>query len=114
MELRNTIGADDHDRLIAAMYKEWQSLLTEAPARPKRATVPAGVGIAQLVESLEDDPEELRELLGGGIQAVFVRPAVSRARNLPIGDRVRIVWADDPPVDIPRRGIVFEPRRFDW
>ena len=114
MELRNTIGAGDHDRLIAALYREWQSLLAESPARPKRATVPEGVDIAGLVESLEDDPAGLRELLGGGIQAVFIRPAVSRARNLPIAQRVHIVWADDPPVDLPRRGVVFEPRSFDW
>jgi DNA invertase Pin-like site-specific DNA recombinase len=115
IELRNTIGAADHDRLIAALYRQWQELLVEAQPKPRRAAiVPDGMTLADLVSSLADDPDGMRELLASGIQAVFVRPAASRARNLPIEDRVKVVWADDDPVDIPRRGKVFEPRRFDW
>ena len=114
VELRNTIGAADHDKLIAALHREWQGLLeSAAPPRP-RPVVPGGVDVAELVTSIEDDPAALRELLGCGIQAVFVRPAVSRAHNLPVADRVKIVFADDTPVEIPRRGVVFEPRPFDW
>lgn len=115
MELRNTIGAADHDRLIAALHRQWQELLAGTkPARTAGPTLPVGVSLPELVESLSGDPDGMRELLAAGMQAVFVRPAVSRAHNLPIEDRVRIVWADDEPVDIPRRGVVFEPRRFDW
>ena len=64
--------------------------------------------------SSRTSPDELRELLAAGIQAVFIRPAASRARNLPVEDRVRIVWADDDPVELPRRGVESIPEPFDW
>lgn len=115
IELRNTIGAPDHDRLLAALYREWKTRLAKTQTKTKRATiVPEGVNLADLVHDLADDADELRELLSSGIQAVFVRPAASRSHNLPIEDRVHIVWVDDDPVDIPRRGLAFEPRSFDW
>ena len=116
MELRNTIGAADHDRLIAALHRQWQELLVEAKPKPRRAAaiIPDGVTLAELVEGLDDDPDGMRELLAAGFQAVFIRPAASRSKTLPIEDRVKIVWTDDDPVDLPRRGMAFEPLRFDW
>jgi DNA invertase Pin-like site-specific DNA recombinase len=114
--LRNTIGAADHDRLIAALHRDWQAALAEATPKPRPVAMPEGVALAELVDVLvaDGDDDGLRELLGSGIQAVFVRPAASRARNLPIADRIHIVWADDDSVDVPRRGLSFEPRPFDW
>lgn len=44
----------------------------------------------------------------------FVRPTASQARNLPIVDRVRIVWADEPKLALPTRGERFEPRPYTW
>ncbi len=116
IELRNTIGAADHDRLIVAMHREWQARLAETRASAPRQPValPEGISLSDLVDELRDEPDELRELLGSGIQAVFIRPAASRSHSLPIEDRVRIVWADDDPVELPRRGKSFEPRPFDW
>lgn len=115
MELRNTIGAADHDRLIAALHRQWQDLLADTrPAQSRTVSIPDGVTLEDLVRDLRDDPDNLRELLGSGIRAVFVRPAASRAHNLPIGDRVHIVWQDDEPVEVPRRGVEFVPRSFDW
>ena len=116
LELRNTIGGADHDRLIASLHRQWQDLLAETRPRPKPAAVPEGVTLAELVREIqaEDDAAALRELLGGAMQAVFVRPAASRQRGLPVEDRVRIIWRDDEAVDLPRRGFAFEPRPFDW
>ena len=116
LELRNTIGAADHDRLIAALHKQWQELLSETSRRNSRVTspFPEGVDLAALVDELRDSPDDLRELIDSGIQAVFVRPAASRANNLPIEDRVHIVWHDDDPVDLPRRGIESKPVPFSW
>ena len=49
-----------------------------------------------LVKELERcDIASLRELLASGIDAVFIRPAVSQSKTLPIEDRVRIVWRDE-------------------
>ena len=78
--------------------------------------LPEGLTIADLVATLRDTDatKDLRELLGSGVQAVFVRKAGSRRRNLPVDDRVHIVWADDSPLDLPRRGHRFEPRAFAW
>jgi hypothetical protein len=56
----------------------------------------------------------LREPLSTAIQAIFVRPAASRARNLLTEDRVKIVWMDDEPVDVPHRGERFEPKPYTW
>ena len=58
--------------------------------------------------------EKARELLARHIQAVFVRPAASRAHNLPIADRVHIVWADEPELVLPKRGTRFVPRPYTW
>jgi hypothetical protein len=74
------------------------------------------VDVAALVAELRrrGDVASLRELLGSAIQAVFIRPAASRARNLPIENRVRIVWQDEEPLELPRRGERFEPRAYAW
>ncbi len=76
----------------------------------------ASADLAALVEELRrrGDVASLRELLASGIQAVFVRPAASRSHSLPISDRVHIVWADEDPLELPRRGERFEPRAYAW
>ncbi len=115
VELRRTLGAEDHSQLLAALKQEWQEQLAAVPA-PTRAANVKEVDIAALVEELRrrDDMQSLRELFATEIQAVFVRPAASRARNLPIEDRVRVVWADEPPLILPKRGERFEPRPYTW
>jgi hypothetical protein len=117
VELRQRIGSADHDRMVAALHEEWQRALAEIPeAPPSRAETLADVDVAGLVDELQrrGDTASLRELLASAIQAVFVRPAASRARNLPIEDRVRVVWRDEEPLVLPRRGERFEPRAYAW
>jgi hypothetical protein len=103
--------------MVAALHEEWQRALAEIPeAPPSRAETLADVDVAGLVDELQrrGDTASLRELLASAIQAVFVRPAASRARNLPIEDRVRVVWRDEEPLVLPRRGERFEPRAYAW
>jgi hypothetical protein len=56
----------------------------------------------------------LRSAIASEVQAVFVRPAASRARNLPITDRVRIVWQDEEQLELPKRGETFGIRPYRW
>ncbi len=119
LELRAMIGNADHDRLIGTLYQDWQQKLAAAADHRPTGTAPIlpdGLDLAHLVQTLQDNgqTEELRQLLGSGIQAVFVRTAASRARNLPVADRVLIVWADDPSLDLPRQGRRYQPRRIEW
>jgi len=74
------------------------------------------MSLRELVEQLRGDGhnEELRSLLASGIEAVFIRPARSRARNLPVSDRVRIVFRGAENLELPRRGRRFEPRSYTW
>lgn len=116
IDLRQTIGAADHGRMVAALHEAWQRALAEIPDAPAQSGSLAGVDVAGLVAELQrrGDVASLRELLASDIQAVFVRPAASRARNLPIGDRVHIVWQNEEPLELPRRGERFEPRPYVW
>ncbi len=117
IELRQQIGAADHDRMVAALHEAWRRALAAIPEAPVARPEPrADVDVAELVAELRrrGDVAALRELLASAIQAVFVRPAASRARNLPIEDRVRIVWRDEEPLELPRRGERFEPRAYAW
>jgi hypothetical protein len=105
VELRQRIGSADHDRMVAALREEWQRALADIPEAPvARSETFPDVDLAELVAELQrrGDIASLRELLGSAIQAVFVWPAASRARNLPIEDRVRIVWRDEDPIELPR------------
>ena len=116
VELRRQIGNADHDRMIAALYDAWQTSLESVPTSAKSAPAVNSANLRELVEELQEhgDTAKLRELLGSAIQAVFVKPAASRARNLPIEDRVRIVWRDEEALELPRRGARFEPRAYVW
>lgn len=113
------IGAADHSLLVQKLHAEWQDAvdgLDKASRNGGPSPLPDVVTLAKLVEELQarSDTRGLRELLASGIQAVFVRPAKSRARNLPIGDRVLIVWRHDDPIETPKRGQRAEPRAFTW
>jgi hypothetical protein len=94
---------------------EAQEAVPRRHRQPSSAPL-ANADLAALVGELQrrGDVASLRELLGSGIQGVFVRPAASRSHNLPISDRVHIVWADDEPLELPRRGERFEPRAYAW
>jgi len=57
---------------------------------------------------------KVRAALAREIASVFVRPAASRSNKLPISDRVKIVWAGEEELELPRRGERFEPRAYAW
>jgi DNA invertase Pin-like site-specific DNA recombinase len=130
MDLRAEIGEEDHDRLIGNLYRRWQEAVAKADAVPVTTAraLPGGVSVRELVERLLDESrnealsterrnesaERLRGLLHEGIEAIFVRPAASKARNAPVEGRVHIVFRGDEVIDLPRRGRRFEPRRYVW
>jgi DNA invertase Pin-like site-specific DNA recombinase len=117
-ELRRQIGDADHGLLVSKLQTEWQDAL-EAAAAAHVDSAPA-IDSAELVDLFDElqrrgDTAGLRELLASAIDAVFVRPAASRARNLPIEDRVHIVWRDDDEkLVLPRRGERFKPHQYTW
>jgi DNA invertase Pin-like site-specific DNA recombinase len=114
-DMRRNIGEADHSQLVSKLHDEWQEKLAALAPTPKRQQI-ASSDLHALVTELQnrDDIKGLRELLASAIQAVYVGPAASRAHNLPIEDRVRIVWQDDEKLELPRRGERFEPRAFTW
>lgn len=118
-DLRRQIGDADHNRLLATLSEERQAAL-DAAASVRSASSPTLLGsvdLAELVEELQhrEDVAGLRELLASAIDVVFVRPAASRSKTLPIEDRVRIVWRDeDASLVLPKRGERFEPQAFCW
>jgi hypothetical protein len=117
VDLRRQIGSADHDRMVAALHDAWQTALAGIPQQTPQSVGPlVQADVDELVAELRrrGDVDSLRELLAAAIQAVFVRPAASRARNLPIEDRVRIVWRGEEPLELPRRGERFAPRAHTW
>lgn len=117
VDLRAQLGDVDHDSMLIALRQARDAAQAAIPRRrPTSSTPLPSADLVALVEELQrrGDVASLRELLTSGIQAVFVRPAASRSHNLPIEDRVRIIWADEAPLELPRRGERFEPRAHVW
>jgi DNA invertase Pin-like site-specific DNA recombinase len=120
VSLRTKIGDVDHDTLVASLHDDWQArrrVVETANGDRVAVAPPAGMTISELVEQLQREGKnaELRSNLEAGVEAVFVRPARSKARNLPVEDRVQIVWrSTEPTLELPRRGRRFEPRPFAW
>jgi site-specific DNA recombinase len=115
-DLRRQIGESDHSALVAKLHVEWKDALSAVPQNTAAVASLGSTDLHALVSDLQErgDVLGLRELLGSAIQAVFVRPAASRSHSLPIEDRVKIVWKDEPKLDLPKRGERFTPRAFAW
>jgi site-specific DNA recombinase len=45
-----------------------------------------------------------RQVIAEYLQAVVVSPAASRSNRAPVSERVRLVWADEPKLELPKRG----------
>ena len=61
------------------------------------------------------DLPDRREVLGGFVDAVFVRKSRGRGRNVdPIEDRVRVLWRGQAPADLPRPRRASEIVSFDF
>jgi DNA invertase Pin-like site-specific DNA recombinase len=115
--LRQQIGDANHSQMVAQLHRQWEDLLAEAPApSPQRPPLGEAVDLRGLVEELRERGEtsELRSILGAAIAAAFVRPAASRARGLPVEDRVKIVFHGSETLTLPKRGELFEPRAYQW
>ena len=118
-ELRRQIGDTDHAQMVAGLHRAWQDALPRVKPGRQAPGGSDGTGSAKLSDLVAElqrrgDTQGLRDLMAAEIQAVFVRPAESRSKKLPISDRVRIVWQDEEPLELPRRGQRFEPRAFAW
>jgi site-specific DNA recombinase len=61
------------------------------------------------------DVDDRREVLGGFLDTVMVRPSRGRGRNVdPIKRRVRVLWRGEGPTDLPRRRVVNQIVSFDF
>lgn len=114
VDMQAALGDDDYNLRLVALKGAWDEAQAAIPAPVSSAV--GSASLEHLVNELraEDDIKNLRELLATTIRAVFVRPAASRAKNLPTSNRVKIVWMDDDPVELPHRGEAFAPRPFEW
>jgi DNA invertase Pin-like site-specific DNA recombinase len=108
--------------VLARIADEKLEILTQARRRSARAE-----SLGRPVRELADDwhhgrlsLDEKRQIVANMVQAVFVRQVSQRAAGKvsnaavvarmgeSLRNRVHIVWADEPPVDVPRQG------RRDW
>lgn len=114
-ELRARIGDNDHAMMVASLHTSWQEASAIIPQQRRTPTIGTS-DLSAFVADLRERGEvlDLRQLLATAIQAVFVRPAASRSHNLAIGDRVQIVWVDEPQLELPKRGSRFEPRAYTF
>jgi len=101
---RRKLGAEWHEWLdtYLAAVREKQSELERIDQR-------TGAGQAGLTRDhyLGLPVDERREVLGGFIDTVMVRPSKGRGRNVdPIKRRVRVLWRGQGPSDLPRRRMV--------
>ena len=112
--MQEALGSD-YDARLLALKQAWDDAVAAIPPAQTSAAIDS-VNLRQLVDDLlaGGDVDNLRELLATQIQAVFVRPAASRVRGLPIADRVHIVWVDEPALDLPKRGSRWTPRLYTF
>jgi DNA invertase Pin-like site-specific DNA recombinase len=115
--LRQQLPAADYAQMVASAHLQWEELLAAAPvANPQHPALGDAVDLRTLVEEMREagETKELRDILGAAIVAVFVRPAASRAKGLPVGDRVKVVFHGAESLALPKRGERFEPRAYQW
>jgi DNA invertase Pin-like site-specific DNA recombinase len=96
----------------------WQEMLTvraddRDAKRERRSQAYARTQLVAVARDVEElDHDALRDLLLGMVRAVFVR---RRPRGADVGDRVLVVWSDDPrAIELPgpHRPGPFEPIRW--
>jgi hypothetical protein len=100
--------------LASSPVVDVETLTREALTQLEATIARVEAGESPLASVDDNGKRLLRASIASDVQAVFVRPAASRSNKLPIGDRVRIVWADEDPLELPRRGERFEPRAYAW
>ena len=125
------LGAVAYGKALEAALVEVASAERELAARQ---TIDIGAAAVDLRPQLEETQGRLeagesvvdlmrengglelaRRSLASEIEAVFVRPAASRSKTLPISDRVKIVWAGEEELELPKRGhAAFAPTPYTW
>ncbi len=61
------------------------------------------------------DVDARREVLGGFIDTIMVRPSRGRGRHVdPVERRARVLWRGQGPEDLPRRRVVNEIKSFEF
>jgi hypothetical protein len=59
--------------------------------------------------------DDRREVLGGFLDTIMVRPSRGRGRNVdPIERRARVLWRGEGPVDLPKRRVVNQIVSFEF
>jgi site-specific DNA recombinase len=108
-------------RKLGAEWHEWLDTylqaVRESEAELGRVEQLAGAShegfTGELYRSLTVD--ERREVLGGFLDTIMVRPSRGRGRNVdPVDRRVRVLWRGQGPTDLPRRRVVNEIRSFSF
>jgi site-specific DNA recombinase len=106
---------------LGAEWHEWLDTylqaVRESEAELGRVEQLAGAShegfTGELYRSLTVD--ERREVLGGFLDTIMVRPSRGRGRNVdPVDRRVRVLWRGQGPTDLPRRRVVNEIRSFSF
>ena len=131
-ELEEEIGTPAWRKRSAALSRiadEKLQALTQAKQRAASDLVP-GRSAHELIDDWQNGRlavEDKRTLVRNMTQAIFVRPAGNRNRGgawtdakraeylEELRDRVHIVWADEPVVEVPRQGLrQWTPKPFDF
>ena len=111
-EARRKLGADWHEWLDTYLHA-----VREAEAELEQIDQRTGAAREGLTRDLYRglDVDERREVLGGFLDVVFVRPSKGRGRNVdPVGRRVRVLWRGQGPDDLPRPRIVNPIISYDF
>jgi site-specific DNA recombinase len=103
-DARRKLGAEWHEWLDTYLSAV-RSLEAQLDRLERRADIASEGLTSQHYLALGVD--ERREVLGGFIDCVMVRPSRGRGRNAdPIERRARVLWRGQGPADLPRRRVV--------
>jgi hypothetical protein len=116
LELLDALGRDAYLARSEALRDAVAEAKAEFDATAHRNAARLNQPVRQLRADWDDmDLAKKRELVGNLVQAVFVRNGPRNGKG-PIDPHVRIIWFDDPPVDLPRQGrrdYIVRPFPFD-
>jgi site-specific DNA recombinase len=102
-------------RRLGGAWLEWLDdylkAVSDLEAELERIDQRSGTGLEGLTRDhyLDLDVDDRREVLGGFIDTIMVRPSRGRGRNVdPVERRARVLWRGEGPSDLPRRRVINE------
>jgi site-specific DNA recombinase len=117
-DLRPAVYAQALNGALDRIEEAQQALVRGQAWDERDAALLANAGLPLFDRSKPFDTvglEKIRAALARDIRAVFVRPAASRSKSVPIADRVYILWNDDDEeIELPKRGEAFVPHPYTW